>query len=306
MDGKVVPPDVLIARIAGRQHGVISIAQMRQIGVSDDAVRARVLAGRLHRVHQGVYAVGHSALSFDASCVAAVLAIGRTPAARARLAGGESVLEHWGTAISHRSAAVLWGFLRVVPGPVDVVVHREGGRATRRGIRVHRSRTLESARVTLCHGIPVTTPARTIADLRRATSLRRSGVISAWELRKAIRQANVIGLPIDEQDVADRTRSDLEQAFLSICKRYRLPGPEVNVRVGRFLVDFLWREERLAVETDSYLYHRGRAAFQEDRGRELELMRLGYGVLRFSEVQIDGEPKVVGEVLGEELRKRQR
>ncbi len=131
-----------------------------------------------------------------------------------------------------------------------------------------------------------------------------AGKISGWELRKAIRQANVVGLPIGTEDAAVRTRSDLEGAFLTICKRRRLPRPEVNVRIGPYLVDFLWREERLVVETDSYRYHRGKAAFQEDRGRELELMRLGYGVLRLSEAQIDEAPKDVGEVLAAELRRR--
>lgn len=58
------------------------------------------------------------------------------------------------------------------------------------------------------------------------------------------------------------------------------------------------------VETDSYRYHRGQVSFQDDRQRELELMRLGYGVLRLSEAQIDEAPKDVGEVLSSELRKR--
>jgi len=61
--------------------------------------------------------------------------------------------------------------------------------------------------------------------------------ISSWELRKAIRQANVIGLPIEDEDRANRTRGDLEGAFLAICRRHGLPRPEVNVRIGPFLVD---------------------------------------------------------------------
>jgi very-short-patch-repair endonuclease len=139
--------------------------------------------------------------------------------------------------------------------------------------------------------------------LRNAVSAGARGGVSARELRKAIRQANVIGLPIDD-DAVDRTRGDLEAAFLAICGRHRVPRPEVNVRVGPFLVDFLWREGRLAVETDDYRHHRGRAAFQDDRARELELMRLGYGVLRLSEAQIDEAPKEVAEVLSAELRRR--
>ena len=106
----------------------------------------------------------------------------------------------------------------------------------------------------------------------------------------------MLGLPIGEED-RDDTRSDLEGDFLALCRRRQLPTPEVNVWIDRYLVDFLWRERRLVVETDSYLYHRGRLAFQEDRDRDLELKRLGYEVLRVSERQVNEEPQRVGEVV---------
>jgi very-short-patch-repair endonuclease len=196
--------------------------------------------------------------------------------------------------------------LPATEAPCDVIVAGYGGKARRAGIRVHRSDSLVPAEVTLRHRIPITNPSRTIADLREAISRGRIGAIAPWELRKAIRQANVIGLPIDKRDAADRTRSDLERDFLLLCRRHRLPRPEVNVRLGTYLADFLWREERLVVETDSYRYHRGEAAFHDDRVRELELMRLGYHVLRLSEVQIDEAPKDVAEVLDAELRRRRK
>jgi hypothetical protein len=158
-----------------------------------------------------------------------------------------------------------------------VIVAGDGGRERRAGIRVHRSRSLVAVDVTLCRGISVTTPARTIADLRAAISAGRIAV-SPGELRRAVRQASVIGLPIGEEG-GDRTRSDLERSFLCLCRRHRLPAPEVNVPVGTYLVDFLWRDRRFVVETDGYLYHRGRAAFRDDRSRDLELARLGYEVL---------------------------
>lgn len=294
MDGKVVPPDASIARVAERQHGVISIAQMRRIGVSDAAVRARVLSGRMHRLHRGVYAVGHAALSPEGRCLAAALAVGGRPAR------GEAVIDHWGAAVSHRSAAAMWGLLPVADGPVDVTVERGGGRAKRHGIRVHRPRSLSPDQVTLCRGIPVTTAARTIADLREAVSARRAWASSSWELRKAIRQANVIGLPIGDEG-GDRTRSDLERDFLRLCRRHRLPRPEVNVLIGPYLVDFLWRARRFVVETDSYLYHRGSEAFQDDHRRDLELMRLGYEVLRLSERQLEAESERAAGVLATKL-----
>jgi very-short-patch-repair endonuclease len=289
-------PDVRIAEIAARQHGVVSVAQLRRASLGDEAIHRRVVAGRLHRVHRGVYAVGHAGLSPYGRWLAAVLTIGRGPREEE-----PSVLAHWGAALSHRSAAALWELVSAKDEPCDVVVRGTGGRDRRAGIRVHRSISLTVADVTLRYGIPVTTPARTIADLRYAVAARRSGAVSARELRRAVRQAGVLGLPIDEEDAKERTRSDLEEEFLEICRRHRLPRPEVNVRLGPHLVDFLWRERRLVVESDGYRYHRGRQAFQDDRGRDLDLRRRGFEVLRLSERQLDKEAERVVEVLSEAL-----
>jgi very-short-patch-repair endonuclease len=227
--------------------------------------------------------------------MAAVLALGGGPR------NGGAVLEHWGAAVSHRSALSLWGLLPDSQEPIDVIVAGDGGRARRVGIRVHRAGTLASGDVTLHRAVPVTTPARTIADLREAISTRRRGAIFERELRKAIRQANVLGLPIGRRDSKVRTRSDLEEDFLRLCRRHRLPSPEVNVRIGPYLVDFLWRERRFVVETDSYLYHRGEVAFQDDHARDLGLMRRGFEVLRISEMQLDEEPAQVADVLTAKL-----
>lgn len=286
-----------MAEIAARQYGVISVDQLRRCGLGEAAITSRVRAGRLYRLHRGVYAVGHPAPSLEGRMLAAVLALGRGRPDR------RSVFGYWGAAVSHRCAAVLWGLLPEAEAPCDVIVAGYGGRARRTGIRIHRSASLVPAEVTLRRGIPVTNPARTIADLREAISRGRRGAIQPRELRRAIRQASVLGLPIAGEGT-DRTRSDLESDFLLICRRHRLLEPEVNVRIGPFLVDFLWRDRRFVVETDSYLYHRGLAAFQDDRARDLELRRLGYDVLRLSEAQIDEAPEDVAEVLGGTLGKR--
>lgn len=126
------------------------------------------------------------------------------------------------------------------------------------------------------------------------------------ELRRAIRQANVLGLPIDDLDgeKKDRTRSDLERDFLRLCRRHHLPMPEVNVRVGPYLVDFLWRDRRLIVETDGYRYHRGRVAFEDDRDRDLGLRALGYEIVRLSERQVTGEPHRVAAQIRRSWRDR--
>lgn len=88
---------------------------------------------------------------------------------------------------------------------------------------------------------------------------------------------------------ADRTRSDLERDFLRLCRRHGLPAPQVNVRIGRWTVDFLWPAERLAVETDSHRWHRGSVAFEDDHARDLDLRRRGYAVRRFTGRQIQEE-----------------
>lgn len=213
-----------------------------------------------------------------------------------------TVLELWGAALSHRSAAVHWRLLPARDGPVDITVPGDGGRRKRHGIRLHRSTSLPPAAVTLRAGIPVTSPARTVADLRRAAGLRGGHrLVSHEELRRAIRQADVLGLPIGSPPERDRTRSDLERDFLRLCRRHRLPPPEVNVRVGRYLVDFLWREPRLVVETDSYLYHRGEAAFEDDHRRDFGLRQLGHRVVRVSGGQLEEEPGRIARGIADEL-----
>lgn len=303
VDQKVARAELLVAEIAARQHGVASFGQLRRAGLSEVTVRRHVARGRLHRVHRGVYAVGHPALSPQGRWMAAVLAVG-AGSHRA----GDSILGYWGAAASHRSAACLWNLLPVGDHPADVIVKGNAGRMNRRGLRVHRSHLLTPTDVTLRLAIPVTTPARTIADLRRAASQKWRGAVPPHELRKVIRQAGVLGLPIGDQSAIgdgpgdDRTRSDLELDFLQLCRRHRLPAPEVNVPIGRYLVDFLWRDRQLIVETDSYVYHRGEEAFQNDHSRDLDLKGLGYEVVRLSERQINEEPSQVAQTLAGLLR----
>jgi very-short-patch-repair endonuclease len=183
-----------------------------------------------------------------------------------------------GAALSHRSAAGLWNLMSVSGSLVDVTVPGTGGRRRRRGIRLHRSLSLTPALTTRRNGIAVTTPARTLADLR--------SFATQDELHAAIRQAEVLHLPIGDGPEPDLTRSELERRFVWLCRRHRLPASEVNVPVGPYLVDFLWRERRLIAETDGYRFHRGRSAFEDDRARDVELKLQGYEVLRFTHRQV--------------------
>ena len=198
-----------------------------------------------------------------------------------------------GAVLSHGSAAALWGLLRPLSRPIDVSVPSHGGRKRRAGICVHRCASLENAMTAVRDGIPVTTPARTIADLR--------GSVTPRLFRRAVRQAEIAGFALGPEVKTDRTRSDFEGEFLELCRVHGLRRPEVNVRVGRWTVDFLWRAERLAVETDSYRYHRGSIAFEDDHARDLELRGRGFEVRRFTELQIRDEADRVAADLGEAL-----
>ncbi len=267
---------IAIARLAGRQHGIVTVAQLAAAGVTKDAISARVRMGILHRIHRGVYAVGHRGLSNEGRWMAAVLACGV------------------GAALSHVSAAHLWRILGPGPGPVHVTVPTGGGRKRREGICIHRSRLLSSAETTHRRGIAVTTPARTIRDLRR--------VASEAVVRRALREAEYQGLDLAELET-DGTRSGLEAAVLTLCRRHHLPAPEVNVKVGPFTVDFLWRAAGLVVEADGYAAHRGRQAFEDDRARELYLHARGLRLRRFSARQIEHQARDVAAAIGAELRR---
>src|SRR4029079_17807778 len=98
--------DAAIARLAGRQHGVVSRAQLAALGLAPHVVDYRVMHGRLHAVHRGVYAVGHRALTRDGVFMAATLVVD-------------------GAVLSHRSAAALLGIRPADRSAVDITVGRQ-------------------------------------------------------------------------------------------------------------------------------------------------------------------------------------
>jgi very-short-patch-repair endonuclease len=62
------------------------------------------------------------------------------------------------------------------------------------------------------------------------------------------------------------------------------------VRIGSYRVDFPWRQQRLIVEVDGYIYHRGRQAMRDDNDRDLELELLGFRVIRIDDSRIADDP----------------
>jgi Protein of unknown function (DUF559)/Transcriptional regulator, AbiEi antitoxin len=295
--------DSEIARIAASQHGVVTAKQLSLVGLGRPAISERVTSGRLHRIFHGVYAVGHRAPSLHGRFMAAVLACGDD------------------AALSHSSAAVLWELLKPLDGPVHVSIPTTSGRRSRRGIRLHRCPSLSTPaqpsssptylnqeggrgggrRTTRRHQIPVTTVTRTIEDLR-ATQLLPPHLV-----RRAIRQAELKGHHLEGIE-SDRTRSDLESLFLALIQphRDRIPPPEINRKLGRWTVDFLWRRQRVVVETDFWTYHRGSVAWQDDHARDLDLRSAGYAVLRFTDVQLEAEPERVIRDVERELERGSR
>jgi hypothetical protein len=267
MREKSATGDAAIATIAKGQHGLVTREQLAAAGIDKSAVNRRVRAGRLHRLHRGVYAVGHRSLSWRGLWLAAVLAVGD------------------GAVLSHVSAVALWQFLRPIPGPIQVTVHGDGGRKKRRGIVIHRSRILTPRDMTRRHGIAVTTPARTIEDIRRE--------VAPYLFRRALRQAELAGHGVPHLARIKRTRSDLELLFLALCDDHGLPCPLVNHRVYGRRVDFFWPEQRLVVETDSWDYHRGSVAFEDDHDRDLELRAQGITTRRYTGDQLEAASDAV-------------
>ena len=168
--------------------------------------------------------------------------------------------------------------------------------AKRNGITLHRSSTLIARHCTRRDGIPVTTPARTLADLRP--------LLSPAQFASAVREAEFLRLPIGHQPETEGARTDLEERMVAVCRRHRLPQPEVNVKVDRFEVDFLWRELRLIVEVDGWDAHRTRSAFEEDRARDARLSVLGYEVVRFTWRQLTRDQPAVAKTIRTLLRAR--
>jgi len=198
-----------------------------------------------------------------------------------------------GAVLSHSSAVALWEFLRPIQGPVHVTVDAAVRRKSRPGIVVHRSRTLAPRDVTRRHGIPVTTPSRTIEDVR--------GPLEPYLFRRALRQAELAGHRVPHVSLVKRSRSDLELLFLSFCERYGLPRPLVNHRVHGHRVDFFFADQRVAVETDHWDYHRGSVAFEDDHARDLALRAHGLATRRYTGDQLEAASDAVAVDLREAL-----
>jgi hypothetical protein len=267
--------------LAKRQFGVLSGAQLREVGLGRGAVQNAVRVGRLHRVHHGVYALGHTLLRPEGHRLAAVLACGP------------------GAVLSHRSAAAHWELRSTSQELIDVTATRARHQVP--AIRLHTSRSLD-AQDTTCHeGVPITTVHRTLLDL--AATVRsdqlENALAHAMHLHLYDQRAvdDVIarsnghrGTKILEEATRQEpqiTKSMWEIRMLALVRRAGLPEPRCNEALhapdhGECHPDFYWPAYGLIVETDGWEAHRTLAAFRSDRAKDAALTAAGYKVLRFT------------------------
>ena len=276
--------DRKIAALASRQHAVVTRRQLLKLGLTNAEIAYRIKIGRLHRLHRGVYAVGHRPVSRLAYAMAAVLACGP------------------GAVLSHGSAATLWGVTKHWRAPLEVTARSQH---RRRGLRVHRSKTLTPGDVTVHFGIPVTTPARTLLDIAdRMTDAALARAVNDLRLARYLSLAHLAEIAgRDPQTSATKrvrphvahpqrapTRSEFEDAFLLFVERYDLPTPQVNTRVAGHEADILFPAHKLVVELDGYDFHSGRERFESDRDRDPDLLAAGIATVRLTWERLNLKP----------------
>jgi very-short-patch-repair endonuclease len=282
-----------IRRILRRQHGVITRAQLLDLGLTKSGISHRLRTKRLRRLHRGVFVIGGREIRRLERMAAAVLACGQ------------------GALLSHDTAAELWGIPRTRGGPIEVTVPA-GSRHRPRGIRVHRRGGLTHLDRRVHLGIPVTRPARTLADLAPRLSpahlesaineADRLDLIDPGRLRQAMEEmrgqpgAGTILHLLDRQ-VFRLTDSELERTFLRLVRKAGLPAPQTRVQLHGFRVDFFWSNLGLVVETDGLRYHRTASQQVRDRRRDQVHTAAGLTTLRFTHAQVQYESADVIDVL---------
>ncbi|MBE2319665.1 type IV toxin-antitoxin system AbiEi family antitoxin domain-containing protein [Solirubrobacter sp. CPCC 204708] len=279
----------MIAQIAARQYGVVTVAQMHAAGLSDSAIGRRVRAGRLHRVGQGVYAVGHAALAQQGRWLAEVLVAGE------------------GAALTGLACAKHYEIWRYRVSLIDVVVPAR--RRPKTTARIHRCDTLDPRDVTGFKGIPVTTIPRLLVDL--------TGELTKWELANVMHEAEFKDLlRLDHvRDARERAgrrnhitrlddaialhergsagiRSRGEGRFLNALEQAGLEEPLVNTHLNGYEVDFHWPDLALAIELDGP-HHRRTRTRHEDARKEAAWRAGGFEVLRFREGELEAATRAV-------------
>ncbi len=275
-----------MSRRAELQQGYVSRAQLLRLGATPAWIHRKVGVGDLIPRYNGVYAVGHRRSGPIPEAAAAVLAC------------GEAAI------LSHDSAAALWGLGRWPDSHEVIAPHRR----RRDGIVAHRSRSLPRRDITRQHGIPVTTPVRTICDI----APRRTDD----QLLKAVDDARIQGWlgPDATDELVQRcprlrgligtsaTRSQLERAWRRFARRQALPPHELNAPVHGYEVDVYFPAHRLAIELDGWHFHRGPRSFRTDRVRDTVLKDHGIDTVRLTHDRLtDAEGARLHRILDNQL-----
>jgi very-short-patch-repair endonuclease len=234
-----------------------------------------------------VYAVGHLALAPYANEQAAVFACGA------------------GAVISHRSAAYLWGLLEAHPRDVEVTMVGRHCRP-KAHVRIHRVATIDDGDVRLKHGLHLTAPARTVIEMAAEGSEREleaviaeariRGLLRHGELERTLEAAGFrkgtgrLRALLRAEGEPGITRSDGERRLRRLLRAAGLEQPISNVKIAGWEVDFLWPEQRVVLEFDSYAFHGHRAAFERDRRKDMALRDTGYTVIRITARQLRDQP----------------
>jgi hypothetical protein len=217
-----------------------------------------------------------------------------------------------GAVISHGTAAEFLGLFDFRPEMVDVIVPCQAGRKID-GIYCRRCRYPSEGEIELRDGVVIATPARILVDM--------AGVLATPYLRQLVERAAVLKLL--DLDSVDRSlhdaqgrpglkalrgilapwytengtlpdvRSEFEALVLPRLITMGLPRPTCNqalwVDGEKLIVDFLWEDRRVVVETDGSASHQTPFAFQRDRRRDQILVAAGYRVARATWDQITYE-----------------
>ncbi len=272
--------------MASRQNGVVSREQLEHLGITRRVMEGMLGRGELRSLFRGTYLVG-PVMTMLAREAAAVLVCGAT------------------AVLSHRSAAFLYELHATRPVDVDVTVVSRHPRR-HRGIRLHRTGGLASHEIRHRSNIPVTAPPRTLIDLAASFSPTdlEGAVAEAFALRLTNRSQLLRALDragprrgtaslrrlLDAPGGPRRTRSKPERRLLTLIRDAGLPEPETNVRIGRWEVDFFWREAGFVLEVDAYSTHSSPWAFERDRRKSAELEDLGLRVHRVTSHQLGLDP----------------
>jgi very-short-patch-repair endonuclease len=265
---------------------LVSRRQLLELGFSVRAIEHRLAKGRLHPVARGVYAVGRPGLTHSGQWMAVILAC------RPR------------AALSHRSAAELWGIGSELPGTIEIVLASSAG-LRQSGVRVYRRPALKDRDLVVRDGIPVTGLVRTFMDLavyhdaaaveRAINEADRRDLIDPESLRAALDSypgQNGVARLRDLLDLRTfrLTDSELERRFLSLVEAAGLALPTTGQWLNGFKVDFFWPDLGLVVETDGLRYHRTPAQQARDRLRDQAHTAAGLAQLRFTHAQVRFEP----------------